>query len=104
MFIPDESVIQTLAKISNISVSCDPRTIGIELSWLTNIFFKLIDGKWQVEQNNEVLEKNQLQIWNYTGQEPCRGHFRRNTCIISLKDLPTYLRTNKFIGVFSKVK
>ena len=99
MYIPDESVIQTLAKISKTSVS---KFMQLKFGF-SNLLLQMVDGTWHVEQNNEVLEKNQLQIWNTKGQEPCRGHFRRNTCILSLKDLPTYLKNNKFIGKFTLI-
>ena len=75
MKIPDESVIPTLARISQ---------------------YQLVNQTWIVEQNNTVGEGNQFQNWMH--QNPCRGRYRRQTCVLSLMDLPTFLYKDKIIG------
>ena len=96
MYVPDESVIQTLAKISNCQV------LNIRVIYLSDKLLKeLPDGSWMVEQRRKVLQPSHLQILSASKYPlPCHGSYRRNTCILTLLDLPTILKQNKFIGIF----
>ena len=70
--VPDEMVVQTLARISSV---------------------KLIGQEWQVEQNYVPLPRYHFQLW-YQG---CRGKMRNAVCVFSIKDLSTILKSSCYL-------
>ena len=69
IYIPDESVIQSLARISRVEER---------------------NGTWEVEMDYEPSDPDHLQIWQADGGE-CRGVWRNSVCVISLEDMSTVL-------------
>lgn len=76
IFIPDESVVQSLARVSR-TVASSP-------------------GNWTVEMEGEVEDPDHLQVWQADGGE-CRGVWRNSVCVFSLEDLSQLLHSGKHI-------
>ena len=73
--IPDEMVVPTLARISNITSN---------------------DGTWTVVQNKWPRPNYHLQIWVGL-TTPCRGSWRNSVCVFSILDLDTIFQSGSFI-------
>ena len=69
IYIPDESVIQSLARIS----------LVIEKN-----------GTWEVEMDYVPSDPDHLQIWQADGGE-CKGFWRNSVCVFSLEDMSAIL-------------
>ena len=72
--IPDEMVVPTLARVSNM----------VE-----------VNGTWSVEQSYVPQPRYHLQNW--VGWLPCRGSWRNSVCVFSLKDLDTIFQSGCYI-------
>jgi len=68
--ISDEYFIATLARISDTTMTPE--------------------GTWRVSQDSEPGPNNHLQIFSHY-KRPCYGVFRRQSCVMTLMDLPTLL-------------
>ena len=96
MYVPDESIVPTLARITHYQVKI---LVG---SWIISITLLLQNTGhgWIVTQDEEErFQSNHLQIWRHNRRNlTCRGSYRRNTCIMSLLDLSTCLQRDVMIG------
>ena len=71
--VPDEMVVPTLARISNI---------------------QRVQDKWVVQQDYVPRPRYHYQMW-YSG---CRGVWRNSVCVFSLKDLPSILKSGCYLA------
>ena len=72
--IPDEMVVPTLARISNMTE---------------------MNRNWVVEQNYVPQPRYHFQNW--VGWLPCRGSWRNSVCVFSIRDLDTILQSGCYI-------
>ena len=72
--IPDEMVVPTLSRISNLTK---------------------VEENWIVEQ--EYVPKPRYHLQNWIGWLPCRGTWRNSVCVFSLKDLDTIYKSGCYI-------
>ena len=75
IYIPDESVIQSLARISTVLER---------------------NGTWEVEMDYTPSDPDHLQVWQADGGE-CRGFWRNSVCVFSLEDMSAILWSNNHI-------
>ena len=71
-FIPDEMVIPTLARISEMNMD---------------------NGIWSVKQDNTPLPRYHFQLW----ETDCRGTYRHSVCVFSLADLSTIIKSQSIV-------
>ena len=72
--LPDEMVVPTLARISNLTK---------------------VDENWVVKQ--DYVPKPRYHLQNWIGYLPCRGTWRNSVCVFSLKDLATIYKSGCYI-------
>ena len=71
--VPDEMVVPTLARISNV---------------------QKVEDKWVVKQDYVPLPRYHYQMWYYG----CRGVWRNSVCVFSLKDLSSILGSGCYLA------
>ena len=102
MLVPDESVVPTLARITHCQVKKLERVGNCQRAkgTLHDCLLQNSSNDWIVTQDEEMnFRGNHLQIWRANERElSCRGTYRRNTCVLSLLDLPVCLQRNILIA------
>merc|ERR1719342_1433860 len=80
-YIPDETVIATLSRISDMIPNQNSSGFNSSTSWL-------------VKQNYQPLSKFHFQLWS---SSECRGTMRHDVCVFSLADLSTILKAQSIV-------
>jgi len=79
--VPDETVIATLSRISDMIPNQNSSGFNSSTSWL-------------VKQNYQPLSKFHFQLWS---SSECRGTMRNDVCVFSLADLSTILKAQSIV-------